>query len=73
MSRPSDLPAVAWDVLARIQSGEPLTDDKHLKWARAFEQINWAASRGGERALTSDGAAALQERVAAATANRTDA
>jgi hypothetical protein len=66
MSRTTDLPAVAWEVLALIQSGTPLAGDPQIVWARAFEQSNWVASRGGVRVLTADGVAALQERSALA-------
>ena len=62
MSRPTDLPAMAWEVLEMISRDIPISAEKHVSWARAFQQINWVASNGGRLALTAAGSEALQER-----------
>ena len=73
MSRPTDLPAMAWEVLEMISSDIPISAEKHVSWARAFQQINWAASNGGRLALTAAGSEALLERRSSLGSSRASA
>jgi hypothetical protein len=61
MSKTSDLPKLAWTVLAAIRTGTPLSSPKQISWAEAFRQIRWVVTRNGALSLTEDGEAALRE------------
>ena len=62
MVEPADLPKIAWEVLSRIADGEPLTDGRQIKWAKAFAQINWVVAIGDNWSLAPDGDNALREK-----------
>jgi len=62
MSPTNELPAIAWNVLAMIGEGAPLSGDDQVRWARAFEQIKWVTMQSGAFELTKDGRAGLRDR-----------